>query len=344
MKRYRIESRVSAREFYAQKARRAEHVLYDDCAVLDPKDGWRILARSCRVDTIGKSIDAMAELTEEGWHLLQTASINADAFPTLIPCRRGTLLVYGAWLGTVGVVLAIRIDQAPQAVKKAYVRANKELLLRGEDFSLLNEERIWADLSARLYGISLFAKRIFASDDLCNVYAKLLVISNFAGCRLYGVSVPPRGIRMRESDVQTISAYLLCVFLILRGYGGNVSALGKFDGSDDYEESAMDALLGRMNVTNEYDLWIRQSLQPTALRGTERRAERDLSHLISFPAFRDFRLVCDERSLNLCIPVRQKTGVGFSRLEPHVNYLQIDLLPRLWQEEGDVPEGQGQEV
>lgn len=340
MKRYRIESRVSAREFYAQKARRTERVLYDDCAVLDPKDGWRILARSCRVDTVGKSIDAMAELTEEGWHILQTATLGADTSPTLIPCRKGMLLVYWEWFCVVGVVLAIRIDQAPQAVKKAYVRAKEELLLRGEEFSLLNEERIWEDLPARLYGISLFAKRMFTCDDFCNVYAKLLLIANFVGCRLYAVSVPPREIRMSESDVQTLCAYLLCTFLILRGYGGDVSALGKFDGSDDYEASAMDALLGRMNVTNEYDLWIRQSLQPTALRGTERRAERDLSRLISFPAFRDFRLVCDERSLNLRIPVRQKAGLGFSRLDSRVTYLQIDLLPRLWQEESDVPEEQ----
>jgi hypothetical protein len=338
MKRYKIESRVSAREFYAQKIRREERILYDDFAVLDPGDGWRILARGSRMDTVGKSIDAMAELTEAGWHLLQTVSLDAAELPILIPCRRGTLLVYGAWLRAVGVVPVIRIDQTPQTVKKAYVRAKEKLLLHGEDFSLLNDDQMWEDLSVRLYGISLFAKRMFARDTFCNVYARLLLIANFVGCRLNAVSVPPREIRMSESDVQTLCAYLLCTFLTLRGYSGDVSALGKFDGSDDYEESPVDALLGRMNVTNEYDLWIRQSLQPAALRGTERRAERDLSRLISFPAFRDFRLICDGRSLNLCIPVRQKSGIGFSHLDPRVTYLQIDLLPRTWQEEAETSE------
>ena len=51
-----------------------------------------------------------------------------------------------------------------------------------------------------------------------------------------------------------------------------------------------------------------------------------------------FRLVCDERSLNLRIPVRQKAGLGFSRLDPRVTYLQIGLLPRLWQEEAETSE------
>lgn len=308
MRSYEIESYVPEENFYQGKDARFWSAAFEDCFVVDFHNGPTIIA-SCRGS---KSLEIP---------IFQTAALlTGDKECLMLPCSRGTLLVYPAWQ-YLELALVFVLKESVEVVEKAYQNAKRYVFSVISDATNGKENNPQTELENKLCILQIYMNRLFGTKQESNAVAHILMIANLVGCRLYETSVSRLNVTLDKHEIERLGAYLFCVFMTMRRYNGKVSAR-----TDNEDDKAVDF---STPAVQEYGLRIEQRVsseftKPTAF---DLPSENDFANFAAHPAFSHYKIEEENGVIRLCLPLKQKVLLSSGPIHRARKELTLTLFP-----------------
>lgn len=298
MRSFKIESYVPERNFFEGKDARFCLSAFDDCFVVDIHNDSRILCACRRGEKIGTSLlDAFSLSMADAAALLHLFDGN-NVF-LMLPSPYGTLLIYPAWR-RLDLALVFLMQESLERVENAHKNAQRYAF--SMTFDAENEKSDDPDflLETKLCTLQFYIKRLFGSECETNATAQMLMIANLTGCRLHEMSVANTAIRLREAEMEHLSAYLFCVFMTMRRYNGRVSASNEKETDENRGFST--------HVLQEYGMRIQQSVKERVANSTafDLPSQADVAGFATHPAFVNYRVEEIDGTIRMHIPLQQK--------------------------------------
>ena len=312
MRSYKIESYVPEQNFYQGKDARFWSAAFEDCFVMDLHYGPNIIA-SCRgTDAIELSLSSTA-------NLLTLFAVNE---PFVLPCKKGTLLIYPAWRH-LEFALAFLFKESPQTVEKAYQTAQRYAFSTIFDADNKKDNSPQTELEAKLCMLHFYMSRLFGDKRETNAAAHILMIANLIGCRLHEMSVSRIDATLDEREMERLDAYLFCTFMTMRRYNGKVSALP--DGDSDKTDGNL------QHVLQEYGLRIQQSVREKITKPTvfDLPSQTDIESFAKHPAFASYQITEEDGTVCLHIPLKQKAVLSSISSRGAQRKMTVVLFPIL---------------
>ncbi|MBQ8431525.1 MAG: hypothetical protein IJX28_01445 [Clostridia bacterium] len=223
-----LHSYVPEAEQLEHKQRPTSRELWEDLAVLDAGNAYRILAARGEDFTVGEDFFLRCPIPTEHRPLL--AALSPRSPRLLLPTRDGrTLLLFAEGAALTGLVLAVRLPLPPTATLRALHFLNSDDLLfpaalspKKDPSPRVEDEEVCRRLSEVLY----YLNRILAPGSRVGLWTRCLLIANFTGCPLDRASLPTQVPPLGDYDEARLRFFLLCAFLSLRGSAGSIGARG----------------------------------------------------------------------------------------------------------------------
>ena len=319
-----IKSYIPEKNFFDGKNKSAIRLFHDDCAILDVNNHFCTIAeRGFRVPLGTPFFDAFP-ISKENENRLRQFLCSEDEI-ILLPLENTSLLFFSALLQSTGLLLVIRMPHNEKEIRNALEFARRNAF--SPIFCPDSEQRSGtAALSEQLSEIFYYTDRILAPESNIGLWTHLLLIANFAGCHLEHVSLPTERSTLTRNERDSLTAFFLCAFLILRYRTGKNEAF-----ADDHSTSAFD--IKKNPVFSIH-------LKHTPIRAEGKMLPRDeqelmdherspLHHLLSVPAFKKITHDIQESNFIFEIPICQNTTIsatGF-RAGPRGYALVVEIQP-----------------
>lgn len=306
---YKIESYVPEKSFLSGKDARFCRAAFEDCFVIDLRTPIRIIA-SCRENnTLDLSMADMAAL------LMMNGACDK---PLMLPCPRGTLLIYPAWQA-LEMALAFLFKDPIEKIEKAYQNAQRYAFSMIFDTDEQKENSLFADLENKLCVLQFYMRNLFGKDRQVIASAHVLMLANLVGCQLHEMSVLRANITLNESELEKLGAFLACTFMTMRRYNGSVLASPKTK-----ENTAF-----LPYVEQKYGICIEQSMRQSIAKtdAFSLPSPTAFANFITHPVFANYRIEESDGSLRLHIPLNQKAILSSFSARRSRNEMVVLLFP-----------------
>lgn len=218
----KIQGYVPEATLFQSKQGQECRIFHNDCAIINAKDHFRILAERGFGGTVGLSFLKALSLEADAVKELEAFPLsNRPAL--LLPTKDASLFLFSGWYSATGLLLAVRISKEYETIKKHLKNAARPSILEG----ISNSDShgcATEDPAEPLEELLFYTERIFSEGDTDTPMMQTHLLANFAGCRLNQLDLPATSPFPDKTIRDRYSAFLLCLFLTLRKTGGAVSA------------------------------------------------------------------------------------------------------------------------
>ena len=306
-----LHSYVPESEFLKDKHQAPSRVFFEDCAVLDAENGYRVLA--CRGEglTLGASFPLVCGIPKDELAFLEGAL--AHRTRVLLNSRRGPILIFAEPLAHTGALIAVLPHSKPSVLLRALTLVGQDTIALSPAFAnapvSANQED--AEAYEHIEEIFFYMDRILCPDAELGIWTRSLLIANFTGCKLDLVSLPVDALAITQADDMRLSLFLFCTFLAMRHESGKVFAISRHPTQKDRPCR-----------------YVAGVTQCTPIK-LKKLGMRDLSRFpfLSLPAFGDFsaRLSKNKIVLEALLPQKSREAHLLHSTCDALLYLQIEL-------------------
>lgn len=214
--------------FLEGKEGRTARLCREECAVLDPTDGYRVLAGRGEGLTVGEGFAPFEALPAAERCFLADSLGTHSAYLLLGPCR--AVLIFAHLLPHTGALLAVSPQGDPAAVRRALALLGRAEFvcasLHASDALTphVGDEAICRQLTELFY----YTDRILLHTGERLPWTHTQLIANFAGCLLDRADLPPQIPPLCESEAAKLTLLLLCIFFTFRSESGRILAEADF--------------------------------------------------------------------------------------------------------------------
>lgn len=242
---------------------------YESCAVLDPADGYRVIACRGKGIEINQPFAPIASLSRSERDFLDASLGRHNRL--FLSNGKEAILLCADLLPATGLCLAIVPEGNPKAVYRVLHFLGKDSFVSAPEHAAdsltphVGDDAVYrrmSELFSCLEGIGARSPELF--------WTRVRWLSRFAGCRLENMSLPRESVTLAAADDARLTVFLLCLFLSLRR---------KSTDGDRVELCEGQTLSLSVTVCAKQDSDEYQALSEEELRG-----------LFAFPAFRNFTM------------------------------------------------------
>ncbi len=314
----KVKSYVPENTFFEAKEAHVRRRAFSNCLVVNLVDGARIVAGLQASTPVGRSLFDVFSFSDE----------NAKAFsgifsdtktPLLFPCQNGSLLAVGAW-PRLQLALVFCLDEKMEIAQRAYQNAQRRAFSNehtlGQQGCVNEEENAEKGICEILH----YVRHLFGEECEKGVAAQVLMIANLMGCRLHEISATCARLRVSDWDLQRMGAYLTCVFMTLRRFGGNVGV---------FEENADEKAVFSTHAPQQaYGLCIEQNTQRLHTEKNNARPSTELfESFATLPCFSDLEIETKEEGFTLHLPLYRGGPLGAVPFMGRARTLSFTFFP-----------------
>jgi len=297
-----VKSYVPEAFFLEGKDTSHARICREDCALVDPANGFRVVAGRGKEIALGEPYLPLCSLPSAERSFFQ--STFAEHSHLLLDAGGSALLLFRDLLPASGLLLAVRLSHGAGEVRNAL------LLLRRADFvcspavceasgkQIRAEESLCRLLSELFY----YLDPILSPTESVGLWTRTALIAGFAGCSAEYGELPVETGALIPAEVLRLSAFLLCLFLTARAESERTLASGE---------------LGAVTL-----------LMSVSISPTEEATDSACAYpFLGLPAFREIRLSRSNEGWTLLASFhRERAGVLLS--SPTAVALQLRMIFR----------------
>ena len=218
-----------------EKQELARRVCREDCLIVDPSNGFRILTSRGSTAMQGDLLNKRFAIPPSEMRFLR----NALSKHTRILLTGGSsraLLVFADLLRASGILLVLAPHADASAVARLLNHLGRSEFAVSPALSRVSPvpHNTDGDVYEQLTELFFYLDRILSPSPRFGLRTKTHLIANFAGCILDDVAVPLDALSCPPAECERLVAFLLCAFLSLRARDRGVSAK-----TDEAEQSVL---------------------------------------------------------------------------------------------------------
>lgn len=291
----KLRSYLPELSFGEHKQESSTRICHEDFIVIDPSDGYRILAARGVALEEGTTLSKAWRVTKKELSYLECTLPRHRR--VVLSGGNGPILVFGDLLDSTGLLFAVRPDWDAQTLLRGLRVLGIKNVVISPSFAEPNATIPIEPLLNQISELFYYMDRIFdvQNDFQIGLWTRTILIANFAGCRLKCKDMPIDLPITSQMERERVTAFLICALLFMRKQSGAVRASG---------------------VPEDPTLVCRIELNPEDCGNGRLPDEAQELAVLKLPAFRDFEMRREGGQLVLDALFREVTKKNAFRTAP----------------------------
>lgn len=280
------------------KDHRTSRVCREAFAVLSVDEDFRILASYGMKANTDTSIFRAYEINQRELAFAERTVRSGGR--VLIPCQKGTLLIFADWLRSTGLALSVHLPAPSNEVMQTLaMMGHSEFKCAAGDHVLSHahsNDHLIDTLSELLY----YLERILSPREEIGIVTRAALIAELIGCYANPATLPTAPTPFPQSGYH-LTAFLFCALLSLRNESISLSAVGNLRCSISYREERLEKDEEKTLLPNQAFAWIRH------------------------PCFAPLKISVQNNTISMCAHATERELAGQFRAKPAKTVLELSL-------------------
>lgn len=222
-----IRSYIPEAFFLDQKDKQHMRICREDLVLVDPADGYRVVAGRGKESLAGEPFAPLVRLSKSERNFLKQSL--GRRMRLLLQGKNEPILVFSDLLEASGLLLVIcpRYDTENLQRGLALLQKGEFVSSNGSGAGAPSPRNGDAAVCSYLQELFYYLDRIFSVSEELRPWTTAALIANLAGCRADFAAMPTEAVALMPTDRLRLLAFLLCLFLSMREDAISATATGE---------------------------------------------------------------------------------------------------------------------